>query len=494
MELRGRSIEILKTFSKLELKELSQFLYSPYHNSGSRLTGLFEILVSYHPSFDQIDFTDEIIYKKVFKSDKYSYQILKNLLSDLYKKLSEFLILKGISEDKRIGELYLLKELSKRMAESSFRFELNKAKKAMSRRGIISNSDFLSNAELADLESTYMIIEQQVEKSSELKAYECKNYIEHFISALSSAYSTILFNNFNYNIVESSELINNFLSSFDIDKFEKLLTNQKERSHFTEHKLRFLKLCRDQFKTNGKEASEIHKDLMQNIHKYDDRLKFGLLKEVQTFFLAQINTGDLGNVCELRDSIKYMLENDLLKDPTEKYIEAENFLTLSKAILLSRDHKFSLEFIEKAKLLLPDEKRSDYLNYSLAYHYLKIQYYEKAIEHLSKIKQVAFVEKFYVKGILLVCFYELSYYDQVFSAAASYRKFLCRNRNIKDVHREHNLVFLSFLEKLAGYKLSHATGKKIDVFELESLRMEIEKAERVNSRKFLLEKVDELKK
>ena len=74
-------IDVIKTLSKIEFKELVDFANSPFHNSNKSLIRLVELLKKYHPGFDNRNLTKENVYEKIFSSG-YNDQVMRNLMSD----------------------------------------------------------------------------------------------------------------------------------------------------------------------------------------------------------------------------------------------------------------------------------------------------------------------------------------------------------------------------------------------------------------------------
>lgn len=493
MELKGRGIEVLKSFSKIEMKEFGKFLDSSYHNTNGRLSEFFNALRNYYPDFNQNDFTDETLYSLVFGKSKYNYQVLKNLMSQLYKKENEFLVLQALANDKNGQKIYLLNELSFRKVDSAFWHELDKAKKENSSWKTISESYFLYSWKLASSESSYLIDSGEQEKTGKLLNEMCENAIVNFFSSIwVNTYSTLVFNEFNYNLSEIGKLAETFLDSFDFEKVAAVLDKNYDGSHYLRHNLQFIKLCHGRFKNIGSTALDMKKDLMNNIGKYNELLKFQMSENLSSLFAAEINSGKLDNINEYAELIKYKQENKLLFGSKQKYLNPLAFMGDLTIIILSKNFEYAKEFICKCEDLLAPADRKDLIKLAYSRYHMSKGEYEKVIELLASITTPYFVEKYYVKGSLIKCFYELKDYEQVFSIIESYRKFLHRNKNISKTHKEHNLAYLSYHEKITKLKIKKDTGEKIDKFHLESLHHEIKSAPRVNSRVYLLEKVDEI--
>ena len=64
--MKGKSLDIIKTFSEDEIKKFDLFLSSPYFNSKKSIVRLFKELRKFYPDFDSEDLTEEYLYSKVF--------------------------------------------------------------------------------------------------------------------------------------------------------------------------------------------------------------------------------------------------------------------------------------------------------------------------------------------------------------------------------------------------------------------------------------------
>lgn len=59
-------VQILRTLSMEEMKELEKFAASPYFNKGRNHLPLLKAISEYSPDYDNAEFTKESIYDKLF--------------------------------------------------------------------------------------------------------------------------------------------------------------------------------------------------------------------------------------------------------------------------------------------------------------------------------------------------------------------------------------------------------------------------------------------
>ena len=85
-----RLIRILKTFSENEFKNFGKFIASPYFSTGRDVTPLYKVLKSHYPEFTGKGMEKEQVFSKLGKG-KYNEQLMRIMISDLYKLAVEYL-------------------------------------------------------------------------------------------------------------------------------------------------------------------------------------------------------------------------------------------------------------------------------------------------------------------------------------------------------------------------------------------------------------------
>lgn len=81
-------IQILKIFSKEEIKEFEKFIASPYFSRGRDLKPFYKILKSYHPDFKSSNFNYERVFEKLYPKEKYNKSGADNILRVLSYELT----------------------------------------------------------------------------------------------------------------------------------------------------------------------------------------------------------------------------------------------------------------------------------------------------------------------------------------------------------------------------------------------------------------------
>ncbi len=115
--IHSKSIDVLKTFSKEELKQFSDFVRSPLHNKNKNLIKLFEELKKYHPDYNV---ENEKLFERVYSGKVYNHDSMKKLTSELLGLAEEYLRFTGLKKENFENEFFFLKVLEYRRLDSLF--------------------------------------------------------------------------------------------------------------------------------------------------------------------------------------------------------------------------------------------------------------------------------------------------------------------------------------------------------------------------------------
>ena len=105
--------DILRSFSKKEIKEFGLFVESPYYNTSEATTKLYYEIIKFYPAFSSRNYDKEYLFSKVYPGGILKEDLLRKLLSNLIKLTNEFLKQESVKKMKD-QELLVLKEYSKR--------------------------------------------------------------------------------------------------------------------------------------------------------------------------------------------------------------------------------------------------------------------------------------------------------------------------------------------------------------------------------------------
>jgi len=104
---KSQLVQYLSHFSKSELSEFRDFVYSPYFNKHENTKALLDIILSLK-DWNAVNLQKEKIFKQLFPKKKYQEQLLSNVLSYLLRLLRRFYMQKQIEKKELDQQLDLL--------------------------------------------------------------------------------------------------------------------------------------------------------------------------------------------------------------------------------------------------------------------------------------------------------------------------------------------------------------------------------------------------
>ncbi|HEY3252131.1 MAG TPA: hypothetical protein VGK25_13555, partial [Ignavibacteria bacterium] len=118
-------LEILKTFSKNELKEFEKFIKSPYFIknlkvSPNALFKLYKELLKYYPHFDENKLNKRNLFEKIYPESVYKDEIMRNLISALVRLAEDYMSYSLFKNDEFERKKYLLLNLNKHKLDKLF--------------------------------------------------------------------------------------------------------------------------------------------------------------------------------------------------------------------------------------------------------------------------------------------------------------------------------------------------------------------------------------
>ena len=126
-------------------------------------------------------------------------------------------------------------------------------------------------------------------------------------------------------------------------------------------------------------------------------------------------------------------------------------------------------------------------HFSLAYVHFGRKEFGKSLENLILVHDDFFYFKMDAKRLLLLIYFELGYFDQANSLIKSIKEYIANTKDLSDNLKDRERIFIKVVNELLKVKES---GNKKDIRILET---EISKDIKLTLKKWLLEKMSELK-
>jgi hypothetical protein len=480
----SKLVNILRTFSKTEVKEFEKFILSPYFNRGRNYIPFFSQIKKFHPRFDNEKMTPEYIYSKMYPGRKFNKQIIWNMTSRMMNLAEEFLIHISLKKNRFVKDYQLAEELHDRKLASYYDKKLNDVEKGLDRMGWESNY-FQGKAQLERgrmsfhfLEDTQHLISKHVMKKGEYT-------ILNFMKDLSDVISDLEANTLMFNAKFELNMPHAFISNLDV---------QKIIEYAIEHKFKYASIL------------EMYYQSMMMVLKFDDTAHFFRFKQLFEMNYNKFGKDErlkwytsLTNYCSNKiskgvdsfRSILFEIHNSELKEGiifSGKYLSKILFIQILRNALSINETVWAKHYIEEYGPKLKPSYQKPMKALGMAFYCQKMKEHEKVLENLGKVNFIDVRDKLYVRFLYIRTYYDLSAHEALISYIDSTVKFLNKNSSINDNTRKNYLAFIANLNRLINAK------EKNDILELDILKKQFDENNRLLFRTWLLEKIEEINK
>lgn len=481
-------IEILKTFSKEEFKNLEKFISSPYHRKRD-LDNLFRVLKPFHPSFDGVKLTNEFVFEKLYPGKKFgdskSDSLLKTLTSEMFFLCKDFLIQIELNENITIKKYFLMNQLRKRKLYKEFVKELPEVNKRFE----------IPGGEVVDLLGKYYLFNPLVEYYIDVNDF--KNGYEMIIRqneflAVAAITKGLRFTDQKkaaeqgYNLKTRNSLGQSFIRYLDVDSL-----------------IEELKLNKDMFVPYIEMSYLVHEMLIKKHDiKYFFKVKELLLNYADIFTMSEkyVYYSILANYGYLvftdPEDRKYKKEivgvyDTMLKTGVYKYSEKDYFqIGLFRTMLIqarvSKEYKWMKDLIDNYSDELHPDYRENMKYYSMGQYYFTIGEFGKALENLILVKSDYFLNKKDIKNLMFRIYYSLGHYEEAYSVLDTLKHYLASTKDLSEKIADRSKKFVAFATELLRLKTSNQRDRA------GYLLKKINSAIEVESQEWLIEKFEEM--
>jgi hypothetical protein len=473
--LSEKLIALLKNFSKYELNRLKKFISSPYFNDQEDVLRLFELLHQVLKKNEQEleQLSKAKVWEKLYPRRVYDDTHFRRLSSDLTQLILRFMV-EEFRNDNNRAELL---DLQKLLEKPELKKHLTSVERNLEQQFAAETS--LSAEYYLDYFHMNWNIFDRASKGFSGINYTATltttdQYLDYFyaVKKLKIYASWLSFSTFRIT-KETHELPPGFWEALEASGADKLpmvlvykqvitcLADQEDESHF-------------QALLEALEAYGHH------LAKYDLRECFQF---AQNYCALKINQGKPSYYREIFRIIQNLIErNLLLEDDQLSEGVFKNVITASSRV---GEFEWAERFIDTYAPFLPAPLRENARTFNLANLYSHQKKHDKVIELLRNVEYSDVVYALSSKVILVRTYYETDEFMALDSLIDSFKIYLLRNKFItKSVKTEYN-NFLGFVKKISTmppHQPALAT----------QLRIKIERCTSVASKKWLLEKMDEL--
>ena len=465
----SKLISLLKALSHEEFRQLEKFADSSYYNMGRDLNPFIKVLKPFYPHFENKDLNSRYIFEKLFPGKKYdnvrSDNLIRTFSSHLFRVCKEFLVITELESQTFKKKYLLLNQLRKKGLYKEFDKEFDRAAEDTDYGGKGSVGYFTDRFLLSAVKRDCSLNQDDFEKSFEYTVKASENLIT---AALISAYKFEDEKNLAgaYNIEITGNIIQALLDNinsenllFEIKKTGNGYYNYIEVFHAIYLMNRF------------KDKTEYYYNLKELL-----KANSSLFGRSENYVIWNIMLTYCG-INKLKPEEVFELYNYMLDNSFYKLSEKENFhIVLFRNIILNSsslgEFNWLNEFIEKYSCELHANHRENMRYYSLAYLCFAKSDFEKALEHILKIKYNLFLFKLDMRILQAKIYYELGYFEEGLSLISAILTYLGNTKEFAEFIKTSIRNFAKCLRELIRIR----TGVKFsdeDIYEMKNIVQKI---------------------
>lgn len=479
----SKLINILRTFSKSEMKEFEKLAASPFFNKGRNYIPFLRELKKFHPKFEDEKMTSEYIYSKAFPGKEYNKQVAWNMNSALFSMAEEFLMhvtlkTRKFTRNNLIEDEYYYRKLSKLCYQ-----KIDEMEKDLESTGLGSNY-FRNRTQMEICKSNLFFLEDKQQLAHNNAVKEGEYSILYHLTIISNVINNMYYSSLLYNSGFDTNIPFVFIDNLNLDKVIDYAKGKKYKFTF---------------------VMEMYYSLIMSAIRPDDTKYFIKAKEIFEKYSRQfeegereINLGILSNYCILRANrgeeyfARMLFELNLiqLKDVEEGIKELGKifYIQIVRNALNINEVDWVKKFIEKYTHYLKPSFQKPIRRIAEAFLAFKMKKFDKVIEQLSGVRFIDTRDKYYVKSLTLMSYFELGEIIALDYNIENAKKFVQNSQSLGKLTRVNFNRFLDYLKKLL------AAMEKNDAFEFKKLDEEIKNNKSIINYSWLVEKIEELKK
>ncbi|OWY19548.1 hypothetical protein C7N43_12380 [Sphingobacteriales bacterium UPWRP_1] len=467
----SKLISILRCFGNKQMKQLRDFVNSPYFNKKEEVAKIFDVLMEYHPDFEPAYIAKEQIFSQALPGLPYNEKDMGYWMSDLVKLIEQFIVTEEIIQQPATQFPHLFKNYLRWNLEKPFQRTLKNA------------LQYQQNYPLHDAQyyfNAFVIKEQEAAFFDAQKIHSHDESLQEAINNLDVYYLS-------QKLRYSCEMMNRknmLIAGYRFQMLEEILQYLEKEPH---NEIPPVAIYRAILLCLREPDTETHFDhlkllLRQYAGSFAPEEARGMYIYAINYCVGKINRGNQHYLEELFHLYRQLLHDRIIFE--DKYLSPWTYMNIVVVGIRNQQFEWTENFIHQYHQSLAPQFRENAYNYNLAYLYYNRQQYGKAQKLLS---EVVFEDVFYsieAKSLLLRIYYEINETDPLLALCDAFKIYLRRNKLIADNKRELYLNYIKFIARLSKIP----KGKKEA---LQELLQQLNNTKHIVNLKWLQQKIQE---
>ena len=458
--INSKLIQLLKSLSASELKELQSFLLSSFHNKNKVVPKLYKLLIRYAPDFNHSALQKEAVADRLFSQTESSrIKKLQYAMSDFVKILESYLMMKELDSTGEEHSFLLLQIFKKRGLEKFFfkkAADFDKQLEGMPFRDI---EYFHLKYRLNNLILTHPNTEKVSKSIDSFK--ETFEYLDSFY--LSSKFlQAIVFNDRRHTFEEDYD--------FFIKKELLELTDKQELNDvplFKIYKLLMREMKEDTLAAKVSIYFELKKEVFKNLEIFREPYREDLVICILNLTTRLYRLGAKGFDSELFEFYKLLLNDYYTSVGNE--LQSSVFINVIILACESGEHEWAEHFICNNIHLLNVTEQIPMRKLAEAYLSCSKCNYDETLIFLRDMEYPNVYYQSIAKFLSVRCFFEMEEEEMLYTYLKTFENFIRRHTQLTEIRKAPILHFIKFTRKVYTNKYNRKYSKKQLFFQLEGI-------------------------
>jgi hypothetical protein len=439
----SKLINILKTFTKKEIKELELFINTPLFNKNIDVINLLSFFNKSHPLFNSPSITYQKISVQLF--GKEDVRRIRYVMTDLTKLIEKYIAFQNYSSEEHN---YLIKAYQSRGLNKYFKQEVVKQNNKINELSTIRDDYYYrSQYELNELSYQYTLENDNRNIDTELQGLV--DNLDVFYLAKKLKYSCEIINRMNILKFEYDINLLNYL----LDYIEK--NDVKEIPSI----LVYYQVLKTLKEPKREENYFLLKDLIkEHLNSFQKEEQYDLYGYLQNYCIKKINTGKNDYLIKLFETYNEMLvHNVAIKDNLIAQFDFKNIVTVALRV---GEFSWTENFIDEYQHYLPHDHKINAVNYNLARLYFYLKKYKACLKQLLAVEFTDIYYSLDSRALLLRTYYEMNDVESASSLINAFKIYLKRDNTISEYQNLTYSGFIKIVHQLVRFKMGYITDIK----------------------------------
>jgi len=466
-----RVYSILQQFPRIEQNRCRKYLQSPYFNQNETIVDLFELILEDFRKPAKEDWSKSAVWEALGLPQPVDDVRLRKYFSDLQKLVEGYLGQQVY--DQRVVQQYenIMESISLKKLEGMDSTANRKARKSLEKTDHRSSRFYLDHY-LID-KQFYNLTQFDTKRSVRSNIDQMAENLDHFFLIEKLRFHTT--------VLMQKRLVN---YDYSLSMMEEIVDYaRKHQDALPESIGLYLKVLNlYEQEENIELYYEYKKELTRvgHLFPYDELIE--IYRIGTNYCVQKLNRGQSNFLQELFELYEKLIEMEV------KFNQDLNPWDFRNAIVVALrlgHYDWTETFIEENARWIPESYRDNAVTFNLATLYFYRQDYDQVIKLLRYVEYDDITYNLNSKTILLHTYYETDEIESLYSLFESFRVYLNRNKSISEAKKADYKNLIKFTKKLTRIQPG-------DEKSLKKLTDEIQETKRLASRKWLVDKVEEL--